>query len=51
MLAKVKSAEARMKIQESLDGLSLDADSQALDNVRESIEKESGPSGYWLRAS
>ena len=40
MLAKVKSAEARMKIQESLDGLSLDADSQALDNVRESIEKK-----------
>ena len=41
MLAKVETAEARIKIQESLDGLSLDADVQALDNVRASIHKKS----------
>lgn len=40
MLAKVETAEARIKIQESLDGLSLDADVQALDNVRSSIHKK-----------
>lgn len=40
MIAKVETAEARIKIQESLDGLSLDADIQALDNVRESIHKK-----------
>jgi len=39
MLAKKASAEARIKIQESLDGLSTDADIRALDNVRDGIEK------------
>ena len=38
MLAKVKSAEARLKIQGQLDGLSVDAEVQALDNVREHIK-------------
>lgn len=37
MLAKLKSAEARVKIQESLDGLSIDAEVRALDGVREHI--------------
>ena len=40
MLAKAKTAEARNKIEESLSGLSIDADSQALENVRNSIEKK-----------
>ena len=40
MLAKAKTAEARIKIQESLDGLSVDADTQALENVREAIHKK-----------
>lgn len=40
MLAKAKTAEARQKIEESLSGLSIDADSQALENVRTSIEKK-----------
>jgi phage shock protein A len=40
MLAKVETAEARIKIQETLDGFSLDADVQALDGIRESIEKK-----------
>ena len=35
-----KTAEARIKIQESLDGLSVDADTQALENVREAIHKK-----------
>jgi phage shock protein A len=39
MLAKKATAEARIKIQESLDGLSTDADIQALDGVREHIGK------------
>jgi phage shock protein A len=39
MLAKKATAEARIKIQESLDGLSTDADIRALDNVRENIGK------------
>ncbi len=39
MLAKKASAEARIEIQETLDGLSTDADIKALDNVREHIEK------------
>lgn len=38
MLAKVKSAEARIRIQAQLDGLSVDADVQALDGVREHIK-------------
>lgn len=37
MLAKMKSAQARIHIQEQLDGLSVDAEVQALDNVREHI--------------
>ena len=40
MLAKKANAEARIKIQESLDGLSTDADIKALENVRESIHKK-----------
>jgi phage shock protein A len=39
MLAKKATAEARIKIQETLDGLSTDADVKALDNVREHISK------------
>ncbi len=39
MLAKRATAEARIKIQETLDGLSTDADVKALDNVRENIHK------------
>ncbi len=38
MLAKMKSAEARIQVQEQLDGLSVDAEVKALDNVREHIE-------------
>ena len=37
MLAKLQSAQARIKIQGQLDGLSVDAEVQALDNVREHI--------------
>ena len=37
MLAKLQSAQARIKIQGQLDGLSVDADVQALDTVREHI--------------
>lgn len=39
MLAKKATAEARIKIQESLDGLSTDADIKALEGVREHIGK------------
>lgn len=39
MLAKKANAEARIAIQETLDGLSTDADIKALDNVRENIHK------------
>jgi phage shock protein A len=35
MLAKMQSAQARIKIQEQLDGLSVDAEVKALDNVRD----------------
>jgi len=38
MLAKLQSAQARIKIQEQLDGLSVDAEVKALDNVREHIK-------------
>ena len=38
MLAKFRSADARMRIQEQLDGLSVDAEVKALDNVREHIK-------------
>ncbi len=40
MLAKKANAEARIKIQETLDGLSTDADIKALENVRETIHKK-----------
>lgn len=39
MLAKKATAEARIQINESLEGLSADADIKALDGVRESIHK------------
>ncbi len=39
MLARKENAEARIKIQETLSGLSTDADIRALDNVREHIGK------------
>lgn len=38
MLAKMHSAQARLKIQGQLDGLSVDAEVRALDNVREHIK-------------
>ena len=38
MIAKFQSAEARLKIQESLDGLSIDAEVQALSGVRDHIK-------------
>lgn len=38
MLAQIASADARIKIQEQLDGLSVDADVKALDNVRTHIK-------------
>lgn len=39
MLAKRANAKARIDIQDSLDGLSMEADVKALDNVREHISK------------
>ncbi len=39
MLAKKANAQARITIQETLDGLSTDADIKALENVREHIDK------------
>jgi len=38
MLAKMQSAQARLRIQEQLDGLSVDAEVKALDNVRDHIK-------------
>ena len=38
MLARMQSAQARLKIQEQLEGLSVDAEVKALDNVREHIK-------------
>jgi phage shock protein A len=38
MLAKMQSAQARIKIQEQLDGLSVDEEVKALDNVRSHIK-------------
>jgi phage shock protein A len=38
MLAKMASAEARVRIQQQLDGLSVDNEVKALDNVREHIK-------------
>lgn len=40
MLAKMQSAQARMRIQEQLDGLSVDAEVKALDNVRTHIKTQ-----------
>lgn len=38
MLAKMQSAQARIKVQEQLDGLSVDEEVRALDNVRKHIK-------------
>ena len=38
MLAKMQSAQARIKVQGMLDGLSVDAEVKALDNVRQHIK-------------
>jgi phage shock protein A len=38
MLAKMESAKARIRIQEQLDGLSVDAEVKALENVRSHIK-------------
>lgn len=38
MLAKMASAQARIRIQEQLEGLSVDAEVKALENVRENIK-------------
>jgi phage shock protein A len=38
MLARMQSAQARLRIQEQLDGFSVDAEVRALDNVREHIK-------------
>jgi phage shock protein A len=40
VVAKAQTAEARIKIQDTLSGMSLDADVQALVNVREQVEKK-----------
>jgi len=37
MLAKLQSAQARIRIQEQLEGLSVEGEVKALDNVREHI--------------
>jgi phage shock protein A len=39
MLAKMESAKARIKVQEQLEGLSVDAEVKALDNVRTHINQ------------
>ena len=39
-LARMHSAEARIKVQEQLDGLSVDAEVKALDNVRDHIKNK-----------
>jgi phage shock protein A len=38
MLAKMESAKARVRIQEQLDGISVDAEVKALENVRTHIK-------------
>ena len=38
MLAKMASAQARIRVQEQLEGLSVDAEVKALDNVRQNIK-------------
>ncbi|MFO0573248.1 MAG: PspA/IM30 family protein [Polyangia bacterium] len=40
MIAKMESAQARMRIQEQLEGLSVDAEVKALDNVRTHIKNQ-----------
>ena len=40
MLAKMHSAEARLRVQEQLDGLSVDAEVKALENVRSHIKNK-----------
>jgi phage shock protein A len=40
MLAKMQSAQARMRIQDQLEGLSVDAEVKALDNVRTHIKTQ-----------
>ncbi len=40
MVAKLESAQARMRIQEQLEGLSVDAEVQPLDNVRTHIKTQ-----------
>ena len=40
MLAKMQSAQARIQIQEQLEGLSVDAEVRALENVREHIKNQ-----------
>ncbi len=39
MIAKKETAEARIQIQETLDGMSMQADIKALDNVRDHIDR------------
>jgi len=39
MIAKKETAEARIQIQETLEGMSMQADIKALDNVREHIDR------------
>jgi phage shock protein A len=39
MMAKKETAEARIQIQETLDGMSMQADIKALDNVRDHIDR------------
>jgi len=40
MLSKMHSAQARIKVQEQIEGLSVDAEVKALDNVREHIKNQ-----------
>src|SRR5690606_20241423 len=40
MLAKMHSADARLRVQEQLDGLSVDAEVKALENVRGHIKNK-----------
>ena len=42
MIAKLKTAEAQEKVQQAFDKFSTDADTAALENLRESIEKKAG---------
>ena len=46
MLAKMQSAQARIRIQQQLDGLSVEADVKALENVREHISKLHAEASY-----